>query len=114
VNLTVAKVGGLQSQGVKGDAVVGYREPLATQNLESPGFHGGPLSRGPKDRYRGARRASNMAKSTPSLDLTRNDVREMRPLLEYSYNNSNLTTLCFVVYATLRLSEVSDVYPGRI
>jgi hypothetical protein len=41
VNLNVAKVGGLQSQGVKGEAVVGYREPLTTQDLESSGFPGG-------------------------------------------------------------------------
>ncbi len=38
VNPNVAKVGGLQSQGVKGDAVVCYREPLTTQNSESSGF----------------------------------------------------------------------------
>ena len=41
VILNVAKVGGLQSPGVKGDAVVGYREPLTTQDLESSGFPGG-------------------------------------------------------------------------
>jgi hypothetical protein len=34
----VAKAGGLQSQGVKGEAVLGYREPLTTQNLKSSGF----------------------------------------------------------------------------
>ena len=34
----VAKVGGLQSQGVKGEAVVAYRNPLTTQNLKSSGF----------------------------------------------------------------------------
>ncbi len=34
----VAKVGGLQSQGVDGEAVVIYREPLATPDLESSGF----------------------------------------------------------------------------
>ena len=52
-NLNVAKVGGLQSQGVKGDAVVGYREPLTTQDLESSGFPGGPLPRGPKGQQHG-------------------------------------------------------------
>jgi len=41
LDLNVAKVGGLQSQGVKGDAVVGYREPLTTQDLEPSGFPGG-------------------------------------------------------------------------
>jgi hypothetical protein len=35
---TVAKAGGLQSQDVKGDAVVGYCEFLTTQDLKSSGF----------------------------------------------------------------------------
>ena len=34
----VAKVGGLQSQGVKGEIVVGYIDPLTTQDLKSSGF----------------------------------------------------------------------------
>ena len=33
-----AKVGGLQSQGVRGEAVVAYRDPLTTQDLKSSGF----------------------------------------------------------------------------
>ena len=40
-NLNVAKAGGLQSQGVKGEAVVGYRKSLTTQDLKSSGFPGG-------------------------------------------------------------------------
>ena len=35
---SVAKVGGLQSQGVKGEIVVGYIDPLTTQDLKSSGF----------------------------------------------------------------------------
>jgi hypothetical protein len=35
---SVAKVGGLQSQGANGAAVVRYRKPLATQDLEPSGF----------------------------------------------------------------------------
>ena len=38
VNPNVAKVGGLQSQGVKGEIVVGYIDPLTTQDLKSSGF----------------------------------------------------------------------------
>jgi len=38
VNPNVAKVGGLQSQGVKGEVVVGYLDPLTTQDLKSSGF----------------------------------------------------------------------------
>jgi len=34
----VAKVGGLQSQGAKGEAVVIYCEPIATPDLEFSGF----------------------------------------------------------------------------
>ena len=36
----VAKAGGLQRQGVKGEAVVRYRNPLKTQDLKSSGFPG--------------------------------------------------------------------------
>jgi hypothetical protein len=34
----VSKAGGLQSPGVKGEAVVGYRDPLKTQDLKFSGF----------------------------------------------------------------------------
>jgi hypothetical protein len=34
----VAKAGGLQSQGVKGEVVLGYRESLTTQDLKASGF----------------------------------------------------------------------------
>ena len=38
ITLTVAKAGGLQSQGVKGENVVGYLDPLTTQDLKFSGF----------------------------------------------------------------------------
>jgi hypothetical protein len=38
INPNVAKVGGLQSQGVKGEVVVVYLESLTTQDLKSSGF----------------------------------------------------------------------------
>ena len=38
VNPNVAKAGGLQSQGVKGEIVVGYLDPLTTQDLKFSGF----------------------------------------------------------------------------
>ena len=41
INPNVAKVGGLQSQGVKGEAVVAYCDPLTTQDLKSSGFPAG-------------------------------------------------------------------------
>jgi len=37
----VAKAGGLQSQGVKGEAVFVYRKSLTTQDMKSSGFPGG-------------------------------------------------------------------------
>jgi len=41
VNAIVAKAGRLQNQGVKGEAVIGYRDPLTTQGLKPSGFPGG-------------------------------------------------------------------------
>jgi hypothetical protein len=40
----VAKAGGLQSQGVKGEVVVVYLESLTTQDLKFSGFPDGPQS----------------------------------------------------------------------
>jgi hypothetical protein len=37
-NPNVAKAGGLQSQGVKGEAVLGYRKPLTKKDLMPSGF----------------------------------------------------------------------------
>jgi len=36
----VAKAGGLESQGVKGEAVFGYRDPLKTRDLKTSSFPG--------------------------------------------------------------------------
>ena len=36
----VAKAGGFQSQGVKGEAVIDYRDPLTTRDLKSSSFPG--------------------------------------------------------------------------
>jgi hypothetical protein len=52
-NPNVAKAGGLQSQGVKGEVVVVYLESLTTQDLKSSGFPDGPLPRGPKGQQYG-------------------------------------------------------------
>jgi len=38
INPNVAKAGGLQSQGVKGEAVLDYRKSLTTQDLKFSGF----------------------------------------------------------------------------
>jgi hypothetical protein len=34
----IAKAGGLQSKGFKGEAVISYRNPLTTQDLKFSGF----------------------------------------------------------------------------
>jgi hypothetical protein len=38
MNPNLAKAEGLQSQGVKGEVVVVYHDPLTTQDLKSSGF----------------------------------------------------------------------------
>jgi hypothetical protein len=40
VNPNVAKAGGFQSQGVKDEAVIGYRNSLTTQDMKSSSFPG--------------------------------------------------------------------------
>ncbi len=47
----VAKAGGLQSQGGKGEAVVNYRKPLTTQDLEFSGFPEGEQDDSKTDFY---------------------------------------------------------------
>jgi len=37
----IAKAGGLQSQSVKGEAVISYRNPLTMQDLKFSGFPAG-------------------------------------------------------------------------
>ena len=66
MNPNVAKVGGLQSQGVKGEVVVVYLESLTTQDLKSSGFPD-VLGRSSKSE---AQRVKKMAKSAPSFEFT--------------------------------------------
>ena len=79
VNPNVAKVGGLQSQGVRGETVVAYRDPLTTQDLKSSGFPD-VLGRSSKSE---AQRANNMAKSTPSLEFTKGGILKTELALYY-------------------------------
>jgi hypothetical protein len=69
----VAKAGGLQSQGVKGEVVVVYLESLTTQDLKSSGFPD-LLGRSSKSE---AQRVNNMAKLIPSLEFTIGGIRKM-------------------------------------
>jgi hypothetical protein len=69
----VAKAGGLQSQGVKGEIVVGYLDPLTTQDLKSSGFPD-VLGRSSKSE---AQRVNNMVKSTSSFEFTIGDIQEI-------------------------------------
>jgi hypothetical protein len=66
----VAKVGGLQSQGVKGKIVVGYIDPLTTQDLKSSGF--------PR-----IFRVNNLAESTSSPEFTIGDIQKIVPSILY-------------------------------
>src|SRR5210317_414620 len=78
-NPNVAKAGGLQSQGVKGEVVVVYHDPLTTQDLKSSGF---PVVLGRSSKGE-AQRVNKMAKSTPSFEFTKRDVQEIVLMLEY-------------------------------
>jgi len=69
----VAKAGGLQSPGVKGEIVVGYLDPLTTQDLKFSGFPD-VLGRSSKSE---AQRVNNMAKSTPFLEFTKRDIQKI-------------------------------------
>ena len=62
----IANVGGLQIQGVKGEVVVLYFDPLTTQNLKSSGVPD-LLGRSSKSE---AQRVNNMANSISSFDFT--------------------------------------------
>jgi hypothetical protein len=89
--LNVAKVGGLQSQGVKGDTVVGYREPLTTQDMKSSGFPGGETT------WQNRPHPLNSPNGVSSKWCFFYDI---------GYNNEPLASLCHVVYATLRLIRI--------
>jgi hypothetical protein len=79
VNPNVANVGGLQIQGVKGDVVVLYFEPLTTQNLMSSGVPD-VLGRSSKSE---AQRVNKRAISTLFLKITGSDFQEILLLLKY-------------------------------
>ena len=70
LNPKVANAGGLQSPGVKGEAVISYRNPLipptAGQDLKSSGFPA---------------RVNNMAKLIPSFEFTGGDILKLVVLL---------------------------------
>ncbi len=73
INLNVAKAGGLQSQGVKGDTVVGYRESLTTQDLKSSGFPEGERTW----QNRPHPSCPVVARRAKSGEFTNGDIRKM-------------------------------------
>jgi hypothetical protein len=81
----VAKVGGLQSQGVKGEAVAAYCDPLTTQNLKSSGFPAGETTR---------QNRPHLWSTPMAISTNYSDSYEIRN------NYGPLTYLCLVVYAT--------------
>ncbi len=86
VNPNVAKAGGLQSQGVKGDNVVGYLDPLTTQDLKSSGFPEGQTT---------------WQNRPHPLNSLLGISRKLCFQYDIAYDNRPLFTLCHVVYATL-------------
>jgi hypothetical protein len=91
LTLMLQKLRMLEMQGVKGDAVVSYCEPLTTQQMR---YH------------RLSRRVNNSANIIPSLDLTIcafvGDARKSIKL----FATLALSHSCRIVYATLGLIVV--------
>ena len=89
VYLNVAKVGGLQSPGVKGEVVVTLPRSLYNAGSEV---------------LRLSRRVNNNTKSIPSFEFTDGDIQEAS-CCHNIYNYYGLFTLfCSVVYATKRFN----------
>ena len=105
----VAKVGGLQSQDVKGEVVVGYHKSLTTQDLESSGFPD-VLGRSSKSEDQ---RVNKMATSISSFEFTMGISGKWCFHYDIGYNNGPLAVLCHVVYATLGFAGITTYMPGR-
>jgi hypothetical protein len=73
IDPNVAKAGGLQSQGVKGEVVVVYLESLTTQDLKSSGFPD-VLGRSSKSE---AQRVDNIEKSIQTFEFTNRGIHKM-------------------------------------
>jgi hypothetical protein len=73
IDPNVAKAGGLQSQGVKGEVVVVYLESLTTQDLKSSGFPD-VLGRSSKSE---AQRVDNIEKSIQTFEFTNRGIHIM-------------------------------------
>jgi len=82
----VAKVGGLQIQGVKVEIVVGYIDPLTTQDLKFSGFPVG-LTTWQNRRH--------------PLNSLFGISKKLGLHYDIAYNHAPFAILCDVVYATL-------------
>jgi len=72
MNPIVAKVGGLQSQGAEGEAVVNLLQTLGNAGAEV---------------LRLSLRVNNMAKFTPSFEFTRGWIYKQHVLTQFSFKN---------------------------
>jgi hypothetical protein len=100
--LTLQKSRMPQVQGVEGEAVVCYAEPLTTQEMR---YH------------RLSRRVNNMAGFSLFVDVTRSEFAKIARERHNARLSLLLSTVCHVVYATLgfideKKAEGFDVYLG--
>ena len=84
-----------QIQGGKGEAVVFYREPLTTSEMQYP---------------RLSRRVNNMAGFGAFLDSTQSELQQepSKPGMKLHYSSS--WQFCHVIYATIGSTVLSENY----
>jgi hypothetical protein len=80
----------LQVQGVEGEAVVCYAEPLTTQEMRYP---------------RLSRRVNNMAGFSLFVDVTHSEFAKIVQERQNLRLSSLFSTFCHVVYATLGFTQ---------
>ena len=80
----------LQIRGVKGEAVVTYRKPLTTKEMQYP---------------RLSRRVKNKTNLTPMLDFTSNGFQHLPKDLLKALLLLSLTIPCHIFYATMGFTD---------
>jgi len=90
----VAKAGGLQSQGVKGEVVVCYLDPLTTQDLKSSGFPEGETT---------------WENRSHPLNSPLGISRKWCFHRNIGNINKFLAIICHVVYATMGLTSLDGI-----
>ena len=89
----------LEMQGVKGEAVVNYCEPLTTQQMRC---------------HRLSRRVNNSANIIPSLDLTISVfLRDAQKFIKL-FTTLALSHSCRIVYATIGHTKRGGLHPTPV